>query len=64
VNEARCPSCGALLFRSDAEHGRLEIVCRKCGRKHTVYLGGYKALPRLTAARPSRRVPASTPAGR
>jgi hypothetical protein len=61
VNEERC-ACGALLFRSDAERGRLEIVCRKCGRKQTVYLGGYKALPlrsgepaprRLTAVRPS-----------
>lgn len=52
MNEARCPSCGALLFRSDAEHGRLEIVCRKCGRKQTVYLGGYKARAALDRRAP------------
>jgi hypothetical protein len=47
MNEQRC-ACGALLFRSDAEHGRLEIVCRKCGKRQTVYLGGYQHRPKLT----------------
>jgi phage FluMu protein Com len=31
LEEQRCPCCGALLFRADAE-GQVEIKCRKCGR--------------------------------
>lgn len=46
--EHRC-RCGALLFRSDAPHGRLEIVCRRCKRRQTIYLGGYKQVSRLSA---------------
>ena len=30
LKEQRCPRCGALLFRADAE-GPVEIKCRKCG---------------------------------
>jgi len=30
LKEQRCPRCGALLFRADAE-GEVEIKCRKCG---------------------------------
>jgi len=50
VKEHRC-ACGALLFRADAERGRLEIVCHKCRKKQTVYLGGYQRRPRLTVVR-------------
>jgi hypothetical protein len=50
LHEHRC-RCGALLFRTDAEHGQLEIVCRKCKRKQTLYFGGYKQRPALTVVR-------------
>jgi len=29
LKQQRCPKCGALLFRADAE-GAFEIKCRKC----------------------------------
>jgi len=29
LKQERCPKCGALLFRADAE-GAIEIKCRKC----------------------------------
>lgn len=49
MKEYRCKACPALLFRADGEHGRCEIVCRKCGTKQTIYLGGYrKSKARLT----------------
>ena len=31
LGEERCPCCGALLFRAEAE-GQVEIKCRKCRR--------------------------------
>jgi hypothetical protein len=44
--EYRCrvKTCNRLLFRSDAERGRVEIACpaRDCRVYQTVYLGGYQ----------------------
>lgn len=57
--EYRC-ACGALLARSDAAHGTLELFCPRCRKRRTVYLGGYKHLPRLTDGPPPRTVGAST----
>lgn len=30
VQPYRCPDCGKLLFKSDAEAGRVETFCRTC----------------------------------
>lgn len=48
LEEQRCPRCGALLFRADAE-GQVEIKCRKCGymvRRTLGRVGGNKHLAR------------------
>lgn len=50
LQEYRCkdPGCQRLLIRTDAEHGRVEVVCPRCKIRQTVYLGGYQRAPRLT----------------
>jgi phage FluMu protein Com len=45
LEEQRCPRCGALLFRADAD-GQVEIKCRKCG--HMIK----RTLSRVTGNRP------------
>jgi hypothetical protein len=54
VNEQRC-SCGALLFRQEAERGKIEIVCHKCRKRQVVYLGGYQQRPNLTIVKAQGR---------
>lgn len=54
MSEYRCrvKTCHRLLFRSDAERGRVEIVCpaRDCRTQQTVYLGGYQRAGGATTA--------------
>lgn len=33
LREFRCPKCGKLLVRSDAQSGRIEAFCRPCGAR-------------------------------
>jgi phage FluMu protein Com len=44
----RCPACGKLLFKSDAEAGQVETFCRLCKRVRTVAVK--PAVSRLTPA--------------
>jgi phage FluMu protein Com len=43
VQPYRCPTCGKLLFKSDADAGRVETYCRPCKVLRSIEL---KAAPR------------------
>lgn len=47
VQPYRCPSCGKLLFKSDADAGRVETFCHQCKKLRVVEV---RPNPRLTKA--------------
>lgn len=42
-----CPKCQRLLFKSDAEQGRVQVPCPRCKRLRTIDVG--QRVPRLAA---------------
>jgi DNA-directed RNA polymerase subunit RPC12/RpoP len=59
--EYRCRKCGQFLFASDAEYGRVRIICRNrpnsrpCGEAQTVFLGGRRTVARQPVPAGERR---------
>jgi hypothetical protein len=52
MHEYRCRFCPGVLLKSDATYGRVETICRRCGRYQTVFLGGFQRRDDLDRPRP------------
>jgi phage FluMu protein Com len=58
VRPYRCPTCGKLLFKSDAEAGRVETRCRTCKVLRTINVRAPPA-PQEVKAPTNRLTPAN-----
>jgi hypothetical protein len=58
----RCPSCEGVLLITSVPSGVVRaVLCKRCNKRHTVFLGGQRKREELAQHAPSAPVPRLTP---